>query len=82
MAFEHLKSVDIDQLNCYKNRIFGLSPTQFTTERMRLLQLINGDVFFKLSKWPKSMKRLFFKKPHSDKETSVLLYFLIGKKVI
>ena len=47
--------------------------------RERQFGVINGDVYFPINAWPQEMKLVFFKKPLGDKDTFILLLFLIGK---
>ena len=72
-------NIDRENLVTYKLRIIKMGKEEFKNERLRLLRLINGDAFFSLKHWPKEMRILFYKKPHSDRETSLMIFFLIGK---
>ena len=53
----------------------------FTNERKRIFQLLNGDLFFPIKPWPKNIKKRFFNKPHSDKDTMILFLFFHGTKI-
>ncbi len=49
-------------------------------ERRRdLSKLINGEVFFPMKVWPHWMKPIFWRNPRSDKNTFILVLFLLGK---
>lgn len=52
------------------------SPPDITQERKYLLKLIDGDVFYPLSKWPPRTRRMFWKKPLIDADTFKLVLFL------
>ena len=47
-------------------------------ERKYLLNLMNGDVFYRLSIWPAWARRMFWKKPLEDADTFKLALFLYG----
>ena len=65
------------EIMMYKDRIIKMSKDEYKNERMRPFHMINGDAFFKLEYWPKDYKRLFFNRPHGDKQTLMMIFFLI-----
>ena len=60
------------------NNILAKSETNLVARRWELFALVNGEVFFPLEMWPTEMKKTFFAKPISDKDTHKLTMFLIG----
>lgn len=47
-------------------------------ERLHLYEQINGELFYPMKTWPNWIKRIFWKKPLSDKQTFMLVLFLHG----
>ena len=49
-------------------------------ERVRLITMLDGDIFFPFHKWPVYMRRLFFnnERPMGDTNTFKLVLFLVG----
>lgn len=43
-----------------------------------LLRLIDGDVFYALSRWPKDTEILFWKKPPGDVDVLQMMVFCVG----
>ena len=52
--------------------------SDITQERRDLFRLLNGDIFYPVSVWPKDIKLLFWKKPIGDTDTFKLLLFFLG----
>ena len=61
------------------NVIEKMNFSEYTHERKRILELINGDMFFQIKLWPKKILMMFFHRPQSDRETMVVFLFLYGK---
>ena len=64
----------------YMIEIKNMNVETYTNERKRIFQLINGDIFFPINSWPNNIKKKFFNKPHSDKDTMILFLFFHGMK--
>ena len=65
-------------LNLYRT-YYNITPKdQKIIKRRELLNIINGDTFYPLSKWPLDLKLIFWKKTISDKNTFKLFLFFIG----
>lgn len=62
----------------YAESIANVSKVHYVNIRRDLLHLIDGEVFYELKKWPKSYRRIFWKKPLSDMDTFKLYLFLHG----
>ena len=73
MDLEHTST-----LHFFNTQIWHLSRQQISQERLRLFQLINGDIFYQIRTWPRDMQQIFWKKPTGDEETFKLLLFFIG----
>ena len=66
-------------LTLYIQGIQVMTRSTWESERARLVRLINGDVFFKLTVWAVAMRRKFMKVPLGDTDTFQVCLFLIGK---
>ena len=53
--------------------VLSCSKKQISKKRHDLLKIINGDIFYSISLWPSDMKRIFWNKPMSDKDTFKLI---------
>ena len=72
-------SVERHFLVAYASAVERMNKLQISTERKSLLDQISGDAFFRLNDWNNQrMKRIFFKKPMSDKEVFQVTLFLMG----
>ena len=60
-----------------KDFVFNCSKQKISEKRRDLLKIINGDMFYSISLWPRDIKRLFWNKPISDKDTFKLLIFFV-----
>ena len=60
-----------------KDFVFNCSKQKISEKRRDLLTIINGDMFYSISLWPRDIKRLFWNKPISDKDTFKLLIFFV-----
>ena len=58
-----------------KDLVFNCSKQKISEKRRFLLKIINGDMFYSIYLWPRDIKRLFWNKPISDKDTFKLLIF-------
>jgi hypothetical protein len=47
-------------------------------ERTSLLKAIDGELFYPLRMWPQWTRRIFWRKPITDKETFTITLFLFG----
>ena len=47
------------------------------------IKLLDGDIFYKICKWPKYIRRIFFQNhaPIGDKQTFILILFFVGNGV-
>ena len=52
------------------------TKSEIMGRRHELVRLYDGDMFYKMSLWPATMLRIFWKKPISDRETFKLVLFL------
>ena len=72
-------SVERHFLVAYASAVERMNKLQISTERKNLLDQISGDAFFRFNDWNNQrMKRIFFKKPMSDKEVFQVTLFLMG----
>jgi len=62
----------------YLNKIKTMDANQYREERLEILSIINGNVFYPLCSWPRKIVLAFFKKPHTDKDTLIIFLFLRG----
>ena len=60
-----------------KDFVFNCSKQKISEKRRDLLKIINGDMFYSISLWPRDIKRLFWNKPISDEDTFKLLIFFV-----
>ena len=65
-------------LNEYRSKFRLLSKQEVIAERRELFETINGNAFFPLKSWPQEYQRMFWAKPHGDKETFKLMMFCLG----
>ena len=65
-------------LNEYRSKFRLLSKQEVIAERRELLETINCNAFFPLKSWPQEYQRMFWAKPHGDKETFKLMMFCLG----
>lgn len=65
-------------LNEYRSKFRLLSEQEVIAERRELFETINGNAFFPLKSWPQEYQRMFWAKPHGDKETFKLMMFCLG----
>ena len=64
----------------YVIKIKSMNTGDYINERKHILRLLNGDIFFPINSWPNNVKKVFFNKPHSDKDTMILFLFFNGTK--
>ena len=69
-----------NELVNYYKKINALSSVEFEKERLQILWLIDGDIFYHLRMWPTELRRRFFRKPNTDQDTMVLFLFFLGKR--
>ncbi len=50
-------------------------------KRIELVRLLDGDVFYSMRIWPRSIERTFWRKPIRDVEVFKLLLFLLATVV-
>lgn len=62
----------------YERYMRGSRKEEIVEKRLEVLRLIDGDVFYKLSQWPREMERLFWRKPVCDTGVLKLLLFAVG----
>ena len=62
----------------FETCVLNSSREQISQKRRELFNAINGEIFYAIRHWPKSMERMFWKKPLSDEETFKLCLFLYG----
>ncbi len=60
------------------NRMQSWNKPMICERRRELSLLINGDVFYAMKVWPCWMKEIFWRAPISDKNTFILVLFLLG----
>lgn len=71
--------------NCEYSRLYSYTlemrnwgKEKIVRKRKELLKLIDGDVFYTLSRWPKEMQTLFWKKPLGDLDLFKMILFFVG----
>ena len=69
--------MDIEDMNDYARYIWHSTREDVSLERMRLFNQVDGELFHRMSSWPKKFKFIFWQKPMSDKGTFEILLFLI-----
>ena len=62
----------------FRSKFRLLSKQEVIAERRELLETINCNAFFPLKSWPQEYQRMFWAKPHGDKETFKLMMFCLG----
>ena len=65
-------------LNEYRSKFRLLSKQEVIAERREPFETMNGNAFFPLKSWPQEYQRMFWAKPHGDKETFKLMMFCLG----
>ena len=73
-----LSFLDYKDSTTGSNSFLQLPMSVITQERRRLFQLLNGDIFYPISTWPRDIKMLFWKKPIGETDTFKLLLFFLG----
>ena len=64
-------------LNLYLSHYSNNSKSTTILKRQDL-RTINGDAFYTLNSWPSHIKRIFWQKPITDKDTFKLFLFFTG----
>ncbi len=62
----------------YENEMRMLEKKAVVDKRIELVRLLDGDVFYSMRIWPRSIERTFWRKPIRDVEVFKLLLFFIG----
>ena len=62
----------------YDTKMQMLDKMTVVKKRQELLTLLDGDVFYDISKWPWVMEQSFWRKPIGDVDVFKLLLFTIG----
>ena len=65
-------------LNLYQSHYSNNSKSTTILKRQDLSHTINGDAFYTLNSWPSHIKRIFWQKPITDKDTFKLFLFFTG----
>ena len=65
-------------LNLYQSNFSNNSKSTTILKRQDVFHSINGDAFYPLNSWPSNIKRIFWQKPITDKDTFKLFLFFIG----
>ena len=52
--------MEVFEMCDFVNAITNMSSSKYTFERKKLLDMINGDMFFPIRFWPKKMVKKFF----------------------